>query len=346
MSDYSSQNKNNTTIRDVAREANVSISTVSRVLNDHPHVDDETRQVVWKIASDLDYPMSKLRGNTHKMSRSIVFLSYYANHSSAPTDVRVNGIEQLVEHGAQTVFEQQRIGTYIHKSRMEIAEISGLLEANQANGVIFLGGMYNHDLLRWMQEESILFVTAGANAYPLNVNAVMANYIQGMGYAVDHLVAKGYKHICLVNGPKTTNTSQEKYKGLRLALSLHDLPYDDYQTTRGDMFGTESGYIATLRLLALAHPVDAIIYADDAMAIGGLKAIRESGRNVPDDIAVIGFHNYEYARFTDPALTTIGFDMEMMGRLAAQRLCLLMDGASEDCHVMIVPTKLIVREST
>jgi DNA-binding LacI/PurR family transcriptional regulator len=174
----------------------------------------------------------------------------------------------------------------------------------------------------------------------------MANYVQGMCLAVDHLAQAGCKYIFLVNGPSSTNTSDEKYKGFRLALSLNNLPYDNYHVTSGDTFESESGYIATLRLLAQSNPIDAIIYADDGMAMGGLKAIRESGRKVPDDIAVIGFHNYEYARFADPALTTIGFDMQMMGRLAAQRLTALVDGASNDPHVMTVPTNLIIREST
>ncbi len=346
MSDSLSNYKNSPTIRDIAHKANVSISTVSRVLNDHPHVDDETRQTVWKIASDLDYPLSKLRGNSPKASRSIIFLSHYRDDAPIPSDVKVGGIEQHVVLGAQSIFERKGIATYTHKLVMKVREISELLDKNPVDGVIFLGGIYNYDLLKWFQAQSIPFVTAGAHAHPLNTNAVMANYIQGMCFAIDHLKETGRTHICLVNGPTTTKTSEEKYNGLRLGLSLHNLSYDDYQTSWGNPFDVESGYIATLRLLACSKPIDAIIYADDGMALGGLKALRESGRKVPEDIAVIGYHNYEYARFADPALTTIGFDMQMMGRLSAQRLMALMDGADDDPHVMTVPTTLIIRDST
>ncbi len=339
-------NKNNTTIRDVAHKANVSISTVSRVLNDHPHVDDRTRQAVWKIVSDLEYPLSKIRGQTTKTNHTMAFISYVSEDKPTPVDVKVTGIEQLIVQGAQTVFERKQVSTYLHKSTITIEQISKLIVTNYINGLIFLGGIYNHDVLKWVQKENIPFVTAGSHAYPLNATSVMANYIQGMCFAVRHLVDIGRKHICLVNGPSNTNTSDEKYKGLRLALSLNNLSYDDYQVTSHDSFDSESGYIATLRLLAQSQPIDAIIYADDGMALGGLKAIREAGRKIPDDIAVIGFHNYEYARFADPALTTIGFDMQMMGRIAAQRLIALMDGAVDDCHVMTVPTNLIIREST
>ena len=201
-------------------------------------------------------------------------------------------------------------------------------------------------MLRTLKQQSIPFVTAGAHAYPLDVNSVMANYVQGMVFAIKHLVSGGRKQICLVNGPQETNTSNEKYWGFRLALSLCNLPYEEYQSTRGLSFDVESGFVATFNLLDLGRPIDAIVYADDGMAIGGLKAIKESGRKAPDDIAVIGFHNYDFARFAEPALTSIGFDMQMMGRLAALRLCNLMDGAADDPHVMTVATSLIVRDST
>ena len=346
MNDDLQRQKGQATIRDIAREAEVSISTVSRVLNDHPHVDSQTRQAVWKTATALDYPLSRLRGQTAKPQRSMAFLSAIANTHADGLPALTGGIEQLTVRGAQSVFEDRRVSTHIYQSFVHIDQMRAVIEANHISGVIFLGGLYNHELLRQLQQQAIPFVTAGAHAYPLDTNAVMANYVQGMLFAIDHLEARGHRHICLVNGPKETNTSNEKYRGYRLALSLNNLPYEAYQSTRGSSFDVESGFDATMRLLALKQPVDAIVYADDGMAVGGLKAIRLAGFKAPEDIAVVGFHNYDFARFADPALTTIGFDMQMMGRLAAQRLCNLMDGAPDDPHVMTVSTRLIVRDST
>jgi len=347
MTEQPSVGKSTTTIRDIARVANVSISTVSRVLNDHPHVDEDTRQSVWKIVSELDYPMSRVRGQTARNTHTIAFISNGIRGNAQKTvSVNVSGIEQLIVSGAQTIFHQQQISTHIFKSNITVENINNLIVSNAIDGLIFLGGIYKPDILSWLLEEKTPFIAAGAHAYPLNVTSVMANYMQGMELAVEHLVELGHKRICLVNGPNTTNTSEEKYKGLRLSLSLHGLPYDPYQVTEGNWFDSEGGYVATLRLLAQSRQIDAIIYADDGMALGGLKALREARRLVPDDVAVIGFHNYEYAKYADPALTTIGFDMEMMGRLAAQRLIALMNGEQRDFHLMTVPTTLIVREST
>ncbi len=346
MGDSIQRQKGQTTIRDIAREADVSISTVSRVLNDHPHVDSLTRQAVWKTATELDYPFSRLRGQTSKQGRTMAFLSSSVEQHAQVLPALSGGIEQLIVRGAQSVFEDRRVSTHIYKALADVEHMVDVIEANHISGVIFLGGVFDHALLRKLQAQSIPFVTAGGHAHPLDGNAVMANYVQGMVYAIGHLKARGRRHICLVNGPETTNTSREKYWGYRLALGLNDLQYESYQTTRGTNFNVESGFVATSELLGLHEPMDAIIYADDGMAVGGLKAIRESGRKAPDDIAVIGFHNYDFARFADPALTTIGFDMQMMGRLAALRLCNLMDGDKDDPHVMTVSTKLIVRDST
>ncbi len=346
MSEQPVGGKSTTTIRDIARVANVSISTVSRVLNGHPHVDEDTRQSVWKIVSELDYPMSRVRGQTVRNTHTMAFLSNMVGDVQETVDVNVSGIELAIVNGAQSIFHQQQISTHIFKSNITVENIDKLIRANNIDGLIYLGGIYNRDVLRWMLDDGTPFITAGAHAYPLNVTSVMANYIQGMEFAVKHLADLGHQRICLVNGPYTTNTSQEKYQGLRLSLSMHNLPFDDYQVTGDNWFGSEGGYIATLRLLAQSRPIDAIIYADDGMALGGLKALREAGRKVPDDVAVIGFHNYEYAKFADPALTTIGFDMQMMGRLAAQRLIALMNGERNDHYVMTVPTTLIVRDST
>ena len=330
MSEELQRQKLQTTIRDIAREADVSISTVSRVLNDHPHVDSHTRQTVWKTATELDYPLSRLRGHSAKPLRTIAFLSIAADEHSGSLPALTGGIEQLIVRGAQSVFEERRISTHIYKSGASLDQMSRLIETNHISGLVFLGGIFDRDLCHGLQQQSIPFVTAGAHAYPLDVNSVMANYVQGMVFAVEHLVSGGRKHICLVNGPRESNTSNEKYWGFRLALSLCNMPYEEYQSTRGLSFDVESGFIATFNLLDLGRPIDAIVYADDGMAIGGLKAIKESGRKVPDDIAVIGFHNYDFARFAEPALTSIGFDMQMMGRLAALRLCNLMDGAADD----------------
>ncbi len=196
-----------------------------------------------------------------------------------------------------------------------------------------------------LSSAQVPFVVVGAHVQPLQVNCVVADYVSGMEQAITHMASIGRERIGLVNGPATTSSSADKYRGFRLGLALHDLPYDPQRVIGGD-FDAESGYLRTLDLLRRAPELDAIAYAQDTMALGGLRAIKESGRRVPQEVAVTGFYDYEIARFTDPPLTTVHFDIQMMGAIAAHRLCMLLDDPDRQCWMASIPTALVVRASS
>jgi LacI family transcriptional regulator len=170
--------------------------------------------------------------------------------------------------------------------------------------------------------------------------------LQGAKEAVTHLIETGRQRIGLVNGPPTTTSSAAKYEGFRLAQSLHDLAFVPSRVVASEEFATEPGYRQTLRLLEQAPDLDAIVYAGDRMAVGGLRAIKESGRRVPEDVAITGFYDDEIARFADPPLTSVYVDMHMVGRIAARRLCMLLEEADDEAWCVTVPASLVVREST
>jgi DNA-binding LacI/PurR family transcriptional regulator len=169
--------------------------------------------------------------------------------------------------------------------------------------------------------------------------------MNGIRLAVEHLIARGRTQIGLVNGPSTTGTSAAKLDGYRLALALHDLPFAERMVTTAE-FTPDAGYEQTVELLSRYAEVDAIVYGDDRMAIGGLKALRDAGRSVPQDVAVIGFGHLDIARYVTPALTTVGFDLQAMGKKAARRLYDLLEDPDDCPWGIIEPTALIVGEST
>ena len=332
------------TLRDIARLAQVSVATVSRVLNNQPYVDDVTREAVRRAAEELEYPLKNLR-RPLQTTQKVVLLN---REQSLPASRDINilgGIDRLMALGAQSFLEEQCTATSVRRSHMRPDEAWEYANDPDVSGLILLGGVHDHGFVRALQTAGLPFVVAGAHLRPLEVNCVMANYIQGMEQAVAHLVERGRRRIGLVNGPPTTNTSEEKYKGLRLALSLHGLPFAPEQVVAGD-FLSEAGHAKTLELLARTPDLDAIIYCDDVAAVGGLSALKERGRRVPDDVAVIGFHDYDIARFTDPPLTSVHFDMRLMGVMAARRLCMMMDDSDDQNWFMLVPTSLMVRGST
>lgn len=333
--------KKRATLRDIARQANVSASTVSRVLNNYPHVDEYTRTIVRQAAQELDYALENLR-SAPNVSSSVALLS---RQTKADQIGSLAGIEYLAARGIQAVMEADGIMTYVRRVQMTRREVDELVEDPALDGLIILGGMIEHDFVRWLQASPIPFVMAGSHVLPLQTNCVMADIRSGVEQAVEHLIERGRRRIGLVNGSQITNTSVEKLKALRLSLHLHDLPYVPEQTVFSD-FNAEAGHRDTLRLLEQFPDVDAILYGDDNMAMGGLRALKETGRRVPDDVAIVGFHGYEVVQYTDPPLTSVEFDMEMLGRMAAHRLCLMLRERDGEHWQMLVPTRLVVRGTT
>lgn len=340
MSDKFLPAKKRVTLRDIARQANVSASTVSRVLNNYPYVDESTRLVVHEAAEALNYPLENLRSASNH-TRSVTLLA--RDTEQGKSDALPN-FDQRAARGAQSVFENLDIAAYMRHVRMPPDEAHRLLDELGTDGLILLGGIIDRRFVERLQERDIPFVVAGAHLQPLQVNCVMADVRAGMEAGVQHLIDRGRRRIGLVNGPSSTNTSLEKLKALRLVLHLHDLAFAPEQVVAGD-FEAEIGYELTLQLVEQAPDLDAIIYADDYMAMGGLRALKRRGYRVPDDIAIVGFHGYEISQFTDPPLTSVEFDMEAMGRIAAHRLMMLLDQPDGESWLMLVPTRLVVRES-
>ncbi len=332
------------TIRQIAKRSHVSPATVSRVLNEHPHVDERTRAAVLQVASQLGY--AKAPRDARRVFRSILLL--VRDESPRPDqEISLSGreFERSVLIALQPFFEQHGIAARLQRTQMEPSEVQTYVNDLGVAGLVLLGGVLNRAFICELQKTQVPFIVVGAHVQPLPVNCVVADYVSGMEQAVGHLAEIGRKRIGLVNGPATTSSSADKYRGFRLGLALHDLSFDGRRVVCGD-FDAESGYQRTLELLRGAADLDAIAFAQDTMALGGLRAIKESGRRVPQDIAVTGFYDYEIARFTDPPLTTVHFDIQMMGALAARRLCMLLDEPDQQCWMASIPTTLVVRAST
>lgn len=341
------------TIRDIARHASVSTATVSRVLNQYPHVNETTRSAVRQAMVELGYPLSNAR--REPTANRTVLLG-----SRGPDDGSVSRQHDstIGTEFARHIFAgaQQQLA---HYGINAVLQTSGAAQNQRpvdpvVVGQIVIGGKLTREQAHELQLERIPFVIAGGCLQDPRVNCVMADYVQGVEQAVAHLVHGGRRTIGLINGPDTTITSYEKYRGLRLALALHDLAFSPAQVLTG-LFTPEVGYALTLRLLEQVPGIDAILYGDDYLAMGGIHALKESGRRVPDDVAVIGLHEYEIGRFADPPLTSVAFDMRGMGAIAAQRLLMLIDQPAaptalpgqpdEQPWFVSMPTTLAIRKS-
>jgi DNA-binding LacI/PurR family transcriptional regulator len=176
---------------------------------------------------------------------------------------------------------------------------------------------------------------------PVSWLGVDANTRDGARLAIDHLVRKGRRRIATIAGPPDVSPGVDRLAGFRDALDQHGL--DPSQIAYGD-FTRPAGVHAMRRLLDHRPNLDAVFCASDLMAVGALHALRQAGRRVPEDVAVIGFDDLPLATYTQPTLTTVHQPVEEMGAEAARRLLALMDGR-ETGPSPILPTSLVIRQS-
>jgi DNA-binding LacI/PurR family transcriptional regulator len=331
------------TLDTIAAKASVSASTVSRVLNNYEFVDEQTRNRVWEVARDLGYPLGRLRREP-EITRSVLITGMAATNFQSTPEFRA-----CVQAGVEAFMTDK--GMAVRSQTIPTADVTDNFRhyASQnpgLQGLILLGGTMHHTFLESLENVGLPYVIVGGNPRTPDVNCVIADYLNGMEQAVNHLISRGRRRICLINGTNVTTTSIEKYKGFRLALTMHELPFAATQVTTAN-HTAEEGYEHALQLLEDVPDVDAIMCADDYIAVGVLHALQEANRRVPQDVAVVGFHNYSVAPFTNPPLTTIALEMHRMGVMAAQRLWdLICEPENRDTWTMLAPTKLLVRETT
>jgi DNA-binding LacI/PurR family transcriptional regulator len=328
------------TLRDIAQYANVSVSTVSRALNNYQYVDQETRAAIHEAVETLKYPLDHLR--SPRPARTITIASRNPQGLNL-SNTGGSNFEYLASLGVRKELELRQLDIQTRRMWLDTEEYDLVRDDS---GVIVMGGMVDFPFIRHLVNNRMRFVILGSHVLPIQTNCVMADYLHGMQAAVEHLVERGRRRFGLVNGPDTTRTSIEKLNALQLGLMRYDLQLSPNCAAASD-FRSEDGYTQTQILLQRCPDLDAIIYTDDNTAMGGISAIKETGRTIPSDVAVIGFHDYEISRFTDPPLTTVHFDMFQMGKMAARRLCMLLDDPNDtDNWMMLAPTELIVRGST
>jgi DNA-binding LacI/PurR family transcriptional regulator len=340
------------TLSDIAKKANVSIATVSRVLNEYPHVNEDTRNLVMKVAEELDYPIDKIR-RPQNTNRTIILMGTGSSRYSEESGNLLTSDEEysrLILAGTEKITASSDIVPRLqyvwryprdpYKEALSMAEDPGI------DGVMLLGGSLNPAFIRGLKETGFPCVIVGAHFKDLEVDSVMADYMSGVDQIVTHLLESGRRRIGFVNGYPGTRTSEEKLKAFRLSLAIRDLEFDSQYYIPGDsVYSVKEGVDQTKKIIEDCPDIDAIIYHDDYRAMGGIRALQSKGIRIPDDVAVVGFHDYELAQYSNPLLTTIHVRMRVMGEVAAQRLCALIENPDQQPWYITVPTFLVLRDS-
>ncbi|MBO1005704.1 LacI family DNA-binding transcriptional regulator [Pseudogracilibacillus auburnensis] len=332
-----------TTIKDIARVAGVSVTTVSRALNGYSDVSEKTRAKVFRIAKELNYsPNTLARGLVMNKSKTFGLLVSGLNESSPKDNITFDILSGINKFVGECGYDLVLFSTNSTKQREKT--YTQLCRERRVDGVIIQGIRTDDPYLKEVVESDIPCVLIDIPLTSSTVGYVTTDNVLGAKKAVKHLIQLGHRNIGFINGHEFAFVSQERLKGYEEALTEANIEINREWIGNGE-FSEEAAEIQAIRLLE-AHPeITAIFSASDLMALGVIKAARSLGIKVPDNLSIIGFDDIVLASYVTPSLTTIGQDTFQIGYEAAQLLLSILENRAES-HIVTMETKLKVREST
>ncbi len=327
------------TIKQIAKLAGVSTATVSRVINNKPGLTAGTRRKVQNIIKRYQYiPSAVARSLVTKRSHSIgLLLSDITNPAYAEL---VNVIEQEARKSNYVViFFGTGNDLKLQKSGIDF------LREKQVDAIIFASVFLHNPEVEKLAGEGFPLVLVNRRLEHDIASYVVMDDVLGGYKATEHLIKLGHRRIGMISGPISYSTGSERLEGYRKALRKYNIPIDRELIKMGD-FRKDSGYIAGEQFIRMANRPTAIFAANDYTAIGAFEAILDKGLRVPEDIAIVGHDDVEWASFGGIRLTTIRGDKLEMGKKATQLILeKLESGKTNDlCHIVLEPG-LIIRDS-
>ncbi|MCL4559179.1 MAG: LacI family transcriptional regulator [Chloroflexi bacterium] len=330
----------NITIGEIARQAGVSKTTVSRVLNNKPDVDPATREKIMALINEYNFQPNAFAKAISRQSSS-QHIGLLIPHKAEY--VFSNAFYTEVMRGVSTELDEQ--GYYLMLCYAHDVNYMDIYHQKRVEGFVLLSpGSYNKNIIETLNAEEVPFVSTSKISEQETMTYVDIDNHQGGMLVMEHLIALGHRRIAYIGKPSLTS-SIERMNSHRVALEKHGLPYDPSLVLVPETSSTESGHDAARFLMQDDNPPTAIFLANDVMAVGAIKAIQESGFRVPEDVSVVGFDDIPLAMYVNPTLTTVRQPAYEKGRCAARMLIEILQKKPIP-HCQIMDVELIVRGST
>jgi LacI family repressor for deo operon, udp, cdd, tsx, nupC, and nupG len=324
-------------IKDVAKAADISYSTVSRALNDSPRVKPETKERIQRIAREMGYlPSGVARSLVTRRTHTVgVVVSTITDLFFAEV---IYAIEEIALSHKYSVILANSGG----EPARELAAIRALLE-RRVDGIIVVAGCSEKDDMSPERgiEVPLVIINNVHQEHP--GYSVEVDNIGGGRLAIQHLAELGHRRIAHIAGPITEWDGVERLRGYEQGLQTHQLPLDPHLIARGSS-RPEGGMTAMHQLLALQPRPTAVFCYNDVTALGAMRTAHAAGLRIPHDLSVVGFDDIDLSPFFEPPLTTIAQPKRKMGEKAMQMILDLLAGETiQDC---VLPSELVVRGST
>jgi LacI family transcriptional regulator len=333
------------TMQTIAERVGVSQATVSYVLNNKPgaRVSAPLRAEILRIARELNYyPNEAARRLAGMRSRTLGILQLYVRHS-----VLSGWWSSEVMRGIADTGFAQGYHLMIYALNEDVREIClNAVYSGRLEGLIILAPQKDEPLLKELCEADIPLAAVGTQqVYGCKMVAVDADNEMGGYLATRHLLEQGHRRIAHLHGVLSIPNAYDRYQGYLRALQEANLPIDHDLLALSD-FSEWGAYEATQRLLQRPTPPTAIFAANDVSAIGALRAVKDAGLRVPDDIAIIGYDGAPLTELTEPPLSTMAQPACEMGRTAARLLIEVIEGHRPAEQVVKLPVHLLARASS
>ena len=326
------------TLEEIGKMAGVSRATVSRVVNNYPHISPEVRERVQRVIDRTGY-QPNLAARTLASSKSrIVGLLIPHFMQDTVVDPYYSVLQQGIAEACHT--SDYTLATFLLHTTEEDLTLQRIIGTGFVDGLMITLDPTDGPMLQQLLRRDLPLVYIGRPRQPDAVSYVDIDNVRGAYLATAHLIQQGYTKIAFI-GRGVNTTCEDRLQGYRQALLEHGLAWDDTLVIEGD-FSVNSGYEGMKKLLPLRP--EAVFAVNDRSAIGAMNAVQDAGLRVPEDIALVGFDDINISETVTPALTTIRQPIKESGRIAAETLVsILEDGVKPVQHVL--PVELIIRKS-
>lgn len=330
------------TIKDLAVKTGYAVATVSRVLNNHPNVSEKARQVIMQAVEESGFQLN-VNAKQLKQQHATTILVVVKGTANELFGELLESIQSQI---AQTQYPMAV--DYLDEDKNEVRRAVQLCREKKPLGILFLGGnTHNFEADFDKIDVPCVVVTNDMSSveYP-NLSSVSVDGKQACREAVSSLIDQGHRRIAVVGGERVlSDTGRQRFEGCMEALQEHGIDFDPELDYRGVRFSYQDGYDATRSLLEDGRVFTALFAAADVMAIGAIRALRDAGKRVPEDVSVVGFDGLPLGSFLVPQLTTIVQPVQQMAQRSVEMLIASIEDGNVARHET-VPFTLCRRESS
>jgi LacI family transcriptional regulator len=329
------------TIKDIARESGYSVGTVSRALNDEPGVSAKTKAAIMEVVDKYQF---KLNDNARHLKK----------RSKDGIAIIIKGMDNLflasLLQQIQTRIEQRNhpcMVYYLNEDDDEVEMAKQISRERQPVGILFLGSNANFFKEKFMgiTVPCALVTTSAKELHYDNLSSVCTDDVAAARYAIEFLLEKGHRQIGILSGKMdSSDAAMYRFEGCKATFEEYGVSFDPRRQMESAWFSMTDGYYAMDRLLSKYKELTAVFAMSDLMAIGAIRAIRDHGLRVPEDVSVMGFDGIEIGNFISPRLTTIRQHRERIAERSVDILLECVDNGAQAVHE-IEPYYLVPGES-